>query len=592
MKKLLATLGLWLGLSSLALAQAIPTGNLLIQTRPQGSGGLSVLDVANYTISLAGGTPGGAFLPTTGGVLTGPVTLPKILGVSGQSGGNTTTYQQTNAADFDATQFIAAVNQGALTAGQEYGAMGFGNSTSCNQNAFACNMFIEFSSGLGSDTTNLTNLNFVNTKGVGMQFDQGKFLADTSTRIQACPGWKTGSCTTVQSITVDGSTSGNGYVGVNTSGVGISPNIHPQYLLDVNVLDGTSQKIRIANTTTSTAVGGGSITAMESVGIRTDGNGSFNGRFGAATVRTDGTAIASGATIGLIAFGGQYGTNTAFTQANLLYPASVKGIAEGNFSAAGAMATGLAFFTGVAGDDLTTANKTYGTERMRIDNTGKVGIGISSSIPNLLSISTAAADNTQGIKYLNTGNGATYIGFAAGAVLGTDQSVVLLKTGITSNDPSSGTTRLTANAAGIIVPNIASDATHTDTTVCQDSTTHQFYSGSGTLGVCLGTSSARFKHDIRPLNAGLDQIMKLEAVSYKLNKDHGDPDKLLYGFTAEQGEKVLPALTAPDVEGKPNTFDYLGVVPVLVKGMQQLKAENDNLRACNDNWKCRIFGIK
>lgn len=147
-------------------------------------------------------------------------------------------------------------------------------------------------------------------------------------------------------------------------------------------------------------------------------------------------------------------------------------------------------------------------------------------------------------------------------------------------------------SAAILNTGITSDVTHTDASVCEDTTTHQFYSGSGTLGVCLGTSSARYKHDIVALDAGLNEIMKLEPVAYHLNEDHGDPNKLFYGFTAEQGEKALPALTGEDTSGKPNTFDYLGVVPVLVKGMQQLKAENDNLRVCNDNWKCRLFGIK
>ena len=103
--------------------------------------------------------------------------------------------------------------------------------------------------------------------------------------------------------------------------------------------------------------------------------------------------------------------------------------------------------------------------------------------------------------------------------------------------------------------------------------------GSGTAGICLGTSSARFKHEIAPLDAGLDQIMKLQAVRYKLNEDHGDPNKLLYGFTAEQGGTVLPALAGVDNEGKPNTFDYLGVVPVLVKAVQEQQKEIERLKA-------------
>lgn len=130
----------------------------------------------------------------------------------------------------------------------------------------------------------------------------------------------------------------------------------------------------------------------------------------------------------------------------------------------------------------------------------------------------------------------------------------------------------------ITVSGITTDATHTDATVCEDTTTHQFYFGSGAAGICLGTSSLRFKHDVAPLRAGLDQIMALQPVSYRLNADHGDPKQLLYGFTAEQGGTVLPDLMHRDVEGRPNTFDYLGVVPVLVRAIQEQQTEIIDLK--------------
>ena len=88
----------------------------------------------------------------------------------------------------------------------------------------------------------------------------------------------------------------------------------------------------------------------------------------------------------------------------------------------------------------------------------------------------------------------------------------------------------------------------------------------------------RFKHDIAPLSAGLKQVMALEPISYKLNADHGDPDHTLYGFTAEQGGSVLPQLMMVDAQGKPNTFDYLGVVPVLVKAIQEQQAQIEQLK--------------
>ncbi len=141
-------------------------------------------------------------------------------------------------------------------------------------------------------------------------------------------------------------------------------------------------------------------------------------------------------------------------------------------------------------------------------------------------------------------------------------------------------TYLSVDTSGNLVslPQIGSDAAHTDSTVCQDTTTHALYSGSGAAGICLGTSSERFKHGIAPLAVGLSEIMRLQPVRYYLNPDHGDSEHLLYGFTAEQGGRALPDLMGRDSEGRPNTFDYLGVVPVLVHAIQEQQAEIEALK--------------
>jgi hypothetical protein len=136
-----------------------------------------------------------------------------------------------------------------------------------------------------------------------------------------------------------------------------------------------------------------------------------------------------------------------------------------------------------------------------------------------------------------------------------------------------------ANFSGLMTASaITTDATHTDATVCEDTTTHAFYFGSGAAGICLGTSSMRFKHDISPLDVGLTQIMALQPIKYRLNADHGDPNKTLYGFSAEQGTEALPELVGLDVNKQPNTFDYVGVVPVLVRAIQEQQKEINELK--------------
>lgn len=127
---------------------------------------------------------------------------------------------------------------------------------------------------------------------------------------------------------------------------------------------------------------------------------------------------------------------------------------------------------------------------------------------------------------------------------------------------------------------LATDAGHTDNTVCADSSTGLLYKGSGTIGICLGTSSARYKHDIAPLVMGLNEVTQLQAITYYYNKGYGnDGAKKLYGFTAEQVYEVMPELVSLDAEGHPNAVDWAGMVPVLVRSIQELKVEVDRLKS-------------
>lgn len=128
------------------------------------------------------------------------------------------------------------------------------------------------------------------------------------------------------------------------------------------------------------------------------------------------------------------------------------------------------------------------------------------------------------------------------------------------------------------LPQIGSDATLTDATVCEDTTNHALFFGSGTAGICLGTSSVRYKHDVSDLGVGLHAIMGLQPKRYFLDSRHGDPKKPYYGFLAEDGVSVLPELVGNDNTGLPNTFDYLGIVPILVRAIQEQQAEIETLR--------------
>lgn len=148
-----------------------------------------------------------------------------------------------------------------------------------------------------------------------------------------------------------------------------------------------------------------------------------------------------------------------------------------------------------------------------------------------------------------------------------DQQISLnVATGVTTFSASPVAPGATLNALG-------SDATHTDNTVCADTASGVLYKGSGTLGICLGTSSARFKNHLSPIKGGLDELLALKPKSFFYNTGYGDGGaRLQYGFTAEDVAKVMPELVGNDTKGRPNTVDMLGMFPKAILAIQQLNA--------------------
>jgi hypothetical protein len=157
---------------------------------------------------------------------------------------------------------------------------------------------------------------------------------------------------------------------------------------------------------------------------------------------------------------------------------------------------------------------------------------------------------------------------------------------------STGAFTTLAATSTVTFSGLASDTALTDRTVCQVTATSVLAFGSGTLGICLGTSSARYKNGIAPLALGLPEILALKPKSFYLDKQHGDPKKLMYGFLAEDMVNPLPKLVGRDKSGRPDTADYLGIVPVLVKAVQQEQHEIDALQLKNASLEKRIIRLE
>jgi hypothetical protein len=85
------------------------------------------------------------------------------------------------------------------------------------------------------------------------------------------------------------------------------------------------------------------------------------------------------------------------------------------------------------------------------------------------------------------------------------------------------------------------------------------------------------RDDVAPLAAGLEELLRLEPVSYVWNdmapgESRGKRD---LGFIAEDVAKVLPEVVARDAGGKPVGIDYSRITVLAVQAIKQQQARHE-----------------
>jgi hypothetical protein len=180
--------------------------------------------------------------------------------------------------------------------------------------------------------------------------------------------------------------------------------------------------------------------------------------------------------------------------------------------------------------------KTAGTERMRITSGGNVGIGTSSP-NNRLQIGSMVA---------YTGSGYT---FAMG----------------------NGTTDflITVNAA------------QTGSSVTFYSSTDYYFNRSGPSSTGIinafgfnNVSDYRLKYDLESFD-GLNLVSQIKTYKYKMEETH----ETQYGVLAHEIQEILPHLVVGVKDGdRMQSVDYQKIVPMLIKSLQELKAEIEILK--------------
>jgi len=91
---------------------------------------------------------------------------------------------------------------------------------------------------------------------------------------------------------------------------------------------------------------------------------------------------------------------------------------------------------------------------------------------------------------------------------------------------------------------------------------------SGRLGVVA--SSARYKQDIRPLADLSEKLAQLRPVSFTYKTE---PGATHYGLIAEEVDKVMPELVVRDEQNRPESVQYLELIPLLLSERQEMQAE-------------------
>lgn len=275
-------------------------------------------------------------------------------------------------------------------------------------------------------------------------------------------------------------------------------------------------------------------------------------------------------------------------------------------------APGLAFSgdlnTGIYSSGADTLNfSTGGSERLQINSTGQVGIGVTPSVELELQQSgdcrirlesTGGALFDQHIHFKDTASD-WYIGnrfssptagfgigktnakssfiidenenFGFGVVPATNQRITLNAGGDTSSfvamqlRDSSANTLINVKCDGLINTGVKASSPYNNTT---GTAANMVVSNTGDLQ--RSTSSQRYKNDIQDLTHGLAEVMRLRPVTFK---HINDDNKIFGGLIAEEVDQLgLFEFVVYDEQNRPDAIHYGNMVSLAFKAIQELNA--------------------
>jgi hypothetical protein len=243
------------------------------------------------------------------------------------------------------------------------------------------------------------------------------------------------------------------------------------------------------------------------------------------------------------------------------------------------------------------------SERMRIDSSGNVGIGTSSPATKLtigalgaLRLQTGSvtmdctptAGATDSFVW-NSSVNCIYSWSMAGSERARIDSSGNLLVGTTSQYDSNRLTIAVANNGIGVTGNSGSTAYTANGTGNYNFGLMRINGTSyGSITVTTGgtayntSSDYRLKHDVQPIADGLSTVAALKPVTYKWNIDNSVGE----GFIAHELQSIIPLAVSGEKDEvnadgsiKAQGVDYSKIVVHLVAAIQELKAQNDELKA-------------
>jgi hypothetical protein len=92
----------------------------------------------------------------------------------------------------------------------------------------------------------------------------------------------------------------------------------------------------------------------------------------------------------------------------------------------------------------------------------------------------------------------------------------------------------------------------------------------------LNTSDRRMKTNIARIQYGLNEVMKLQPVSYNWKKTPNTDSQI--GLIAQEVKKVIPEIVVGDEDKETLSMNYTALIPVLINAIKEQQKQIDDLK--------------